>query len=166
MSLRLGALFQAMEHSGDGFGSAFGALAGFRSDVPGALDDWLELSGKFTSGAWNDNFAAFNPISSISQGEIFSGTQGGLALLEAGYHARMGTVLAGGILRYFIKTWDDPATDGKLCGAEIWGKAAWQPFDDLRLGMGAGAFFPGMGNAELYEGKTQWKLSFDLTLSF
>ena len=165
MSLALGAIFQAKEHNDIGFGAAFGVFAGFKADVPGDLNDWVDINGKFTSGDWNDNISSFIPITSITQGEIFTGTLAGLARLEAGYHARFNSLLAGASLRYFINTADKPMTEGKLCGGEIWGSADWQPMDDLRLGFGAGAFLPSLGNAKLYEDKMQWKLSFDLTLS-
>ena len=167
MSVSAGALFQAMESSDSGFSSAFGILARFRTDIPGPLNDWLNITGKFTSGSWNDSIGAFTPLSSVTQGDVFKGTLSGLALVSADYNVRIiNSLLVSGALRYFILTWDDPAAEGKLAGGEVWASVGWQPLDDIRLNLGGGAFFPGLGNAKLYEDKAQWKLSAGLTVSF
>jgi len=166
IGLSAGALLQTMQNS-EGAAAAFGFFAGMGAEVPGALNDWINAYIKFTSGASNENFPAFTPISSVSQGEVFQGPLSGLMLLSGDYSLRITkTMYAEAFLRYYIKTYDDPSTEGNLYGGEIWGSLAWQPFDDTRLTAGGGVFLPGLGN--VYPGDTDpmWKVNVILSMSF
>jgi hypothetical protein len=168
LGLNAGVLFEALEDGEGEFAAALGARLRLRMDLPGFLNDSLAVTMKFTSGQWNDTFTAFTPLSSPTQGDIFPGTLSGLALFSVDYAARFHrTLLLESVLRYFIRTWDDPASPGSLYGGELWASLAWQPLDDLRLSLGGGVFLPGLGNIDPGSGNDpQWKFAVGLTLSF
>jgi len=160
-----GALFEAMQSGGENFSVAFGFLAGMKMEMPGPLSDFLNVNFKFTSGP-NDNSIAFTPLSCVSQGDVFSGTISGLAFPSADYNVRIHyTLFAEGSLRYFIRTYDDSTTDGNLYGGEMWASLAWQPLDDIRLTVGGGVFFPGLGNVYPRGTDPGWKVNAVLALS-
>ncbi|MDR2619287.1 MAG: hypothetical protein LBC62_10495, partial [Treponema sp.] len=162
LGLNIGALVETMENGAGEFAAALGGLVRLKAELPGSLNDSLTTAVKFTSGNWNDTFAAFKPIISAAQGAVFTGPLSGLAVVSVDYAARFGrTLFLENALRYFARTWDDPAAPGALYGGELWGSLAWQPLDDLRLSLGGGAFFPGLGNIESSsdpDGKPLWKL--------
>jgi len=167
MRLSAGVLFEAMEAEEE-FAAALGFLARLGMDMPGSLNDSLSLTLKFTSGAWNDTFAAFTPISSFSQGMIFTGTLGGgLGMVSVDYSARLlQSLLAEATLRYFAMTYEDPAVDGNLYGGEFWASLAWQPVEDIRLSLGGGIFFPSLGNVYPSDTDPMWKARAVLSMSF
>jgi hypothetical protein len=121
---------------------------------------------KFTSGSGEDG-GTFIPVTSASQGEVFPGTIGGLALISLNYEARLlPSLFAECALRYFMRTYEDGSSPGNFYGAEIWASAAWQFFDDLRFNLSTGAFFPQMGNINIYGSDVMWKISAGLSVSF
>jgi len=161
--ITVGALLEALE-SEENFSAALGVLAGIRTDMPGSLNDRLNIIFKFGSGQRDDNLA-FTPLSSVAQGAVFQGTLSGLALLSANYSVRLNpTMFAEGTLRYFMSTHDDPSAEGNIYGGELWASLAWQPLDDIRLSVGGGVFLPGLGN--MYpDADPSWKLNAVLSLS-
>jgi len=168
MRITTAALFETMQFmatqndKGDVSG-AFGALAQVKTDLPGDLSDWLSFTVKFTSGSRD---GAFTPLTSITQGAIFPGTLAGLALIGADYSVKIiDSLFAEGALRYFIRTFDDPAADGAVYGGEFWASFAWQPFEDMRATLGTGAFFPGLGNVYPSNAGAMWKINAAVTLS-
>jgi len=162
----VGALFETLENEKGDFSAALGVLADFKIDVPGSLNDRFNAIIKITSGSWGEGFSAFTPVSSIAQGAIFQGTLSGLALLSAGYSARLhNTIFAEGILRYFISTYDDPSASGIFYGGEVWASFVWQPLDDIRLSLGGGVFLPVLGDA-FPDDDLSWKINAVLSLSF
>jgi hypothetical protein len=166
MEVTAGALFEAMQSGGENFYGAFGFLAGMKMDVPGPLNDQLNATFKFTSGPRGDDSMAFTPLSCLSQGDVFPGTISALAFPSAGYRVRIHyTLFAEGSLRYFIRTYDDSTTDGNLYGGEMWASLAWQPLEDIRLTVGGGVFFPGLGNVYPEGTDPGWKVNAVLTLS-
>ena len=166
LGISAGLLLEAMENDGD-FSAAFGFMARIWNDLPTKINDRLSTTIKFSSGAWNDAFSAFAPISSVTQGSIFPGTNAGLASLSIDYNARFHrTLAADAALRYFIRSYKDPAGNGSLFGGEIWASIAWQPLEDIRVSFGGGAFFPRLGNAYPSDTGVMWKISAGLLLSF
>jgi hypothetical protein len=173
MALNVGVLAETMEKKNWKFtGAALGALARFKMDVPGSLNDRVSVTAKFSSGDWNSDFAGFMPVSSRAQGSVFpdkmSGvdTISGLASLSADYFVKVfESVFLDGSLRYFARTYNHPNSAGIFYGGEFWVSLNWQPLDDLRLNVGGGIFFPGMGNADP-KGDALLKLIAGLTLSF
>ena len=165
VGIRIGAFFEAMENGEGIFSAALGALACFRTNVPGSLNDGFQLTAKFSSGWWNDTFIAFTPVNSIAQGVIFSGDFSGLALFRAGYDLLiLPSLLMEMNAAYFLRTYSISGI-GNLYGGELWASFTWQPFDDVRLNIGGGAFFPGMGNIYPSGADTMWKVSAGLSIS-
>jgi len=164
--ITVGALFETMENEEGDFAVALGALAGIKTDIPGSLNDRLGVTMKFSSGFWNDNFTAFTPLSSVAQGAVFQSPLSGLALLSADYSVRLhNTVFLEGILRYFMRTYNDPSAEGNFYGGELWASLAWQPLNDIRLSVGGGVFLPRLGNA-YPDADPSWKVNAVLSLSF
>ena len=163
--LSAGVLFEAMERE-ENFAAALGLLVRLGMDIPGSLNDRLQITLECTSGSWNDTFAVFIPISSPAQGMIFPETTAGLGTASIDYNARISPSLyAGAALRYFTMTYDDPAVDGYLYGGEFWASLAWQPFEDVRLNLGGGMFFPGLGNVYSSDTGPMWKVRAVLSIS-
>ena len=157
------ALFETMQNGGGDFNAAFGALARVKTDLPGGPSDWLGFTVKFTSGSTNDTFT---PLNSVTQGAVFPATLTGLALIGADYSVKIiNSLFVENTLRYFIRTFNDPASDGILYGGELWASLTWQPLDDIRATLGAGAFFPGFGNVYPSGTDVMWKVNAALTLS-
>jgi len=166
IGLSAGVLLQAMQNS-EGAAAAFGLFAGMGMEMPGALNDWISAYIKFTSDSSNENFPAFMPISSVSQGEVFQAPLSGLMLVSGDYSLRITkTMYTEAFLRYYIKTYNDPSTEGNFYGGEIWGSLAWQPFDDVRLTAGGGLFFPGLGDVYPDDTDLMWKVNVLLSMSF
>jgi hypothetical protein len=168
LRMNLGALFETMQNANGDFNTAFGALAQLRTSLPTSANDSFGLTAKFTSGTWNDTFTAFTPISSVPQGIIFSNDISALAMVSANYSIRIiNSLLAECALRYFMRTYNDSSPDGNLYGGELWASLAWQPLHDIRVTLGGGAFFPGLGNAHsAYGTNVMWKVNAGLSLSF
>jgi hypothetical protein len=165
-----GAFFEAMEMEGDiggnDFGMAFGALGAVRIDLPTPFNDGVKFTTKFSSGAWNDSFAAFTPLSAHSQGQVFAEPFSGMWVNKLNYEARLlPSLFAEAAFGYYARTYSQEGAGGNLYGGEAWAALAWQPFDDVRVNAGGGAFFPAMGNAKYNDGKVMWKVSAGLTLS-
>ena len=166
LRLTFGALLNT-QGNGDSIGASFGALARAKMDVPGILNDWMGATIKFTSGSEKNDLNIFTPISAVSQGSVYTGTNDGLMLIGVDYSIRIiNSLFAEGALRYFIRTYEDAATDGSLYGGELWATLAWQPFDDIRATLGCGAFFPGMGNVYPSGTDVMWKINAAVLLSF
>ena len=164
MALSGALLFELMQTDGS-LTMAFGAFASFGMEVPGALNDGLKLSLKFSSGNWNDSVAGITPISCLEQGMIFSQSIDSLFVVKAAYDARfLPSLLGEASFSYFINTGSD-GLDGNLYGAELWAAIGWQPLNDLRFVLGGGAFFPFMGNI-WSDADPTWKLSAALSVSF
>jgi hypothetical protein len=173
IGLTAGAFFETMEaeYSGESnFGAAFGALGILRIDLPTPVNDGLKITTKFSSksfGSVNDIVPAFTPLSSHSQGQVFAEPFSGMWVNKLNYEARLlRSLFAEAAFGYFIRTYSEEGSSGSLYGGEIWASFAWQPFDDVRVNLGGGAFFPGMGNMKYNDGKTMWKIGAGLSLSF
>ncbi|MDR2500824.1 MAG: hypothetical protein LBD37_07085 [Treponema sp.] len=164
--LTAGLACELMEDQDGKAGGAFGALARLQTEVPGGYKDGAALTVKYGSGPWNDAFA-FTPLSSPAQGEVFPGSLSGLLVIAADYGIQpRPAILAECVFRYFLRDHGVSGEEGKyLYGGELWASLAWQPLEDLRLSLGGGAFFPGLGN--IYgDSKPQGKLTIGLSLSF
>jgi len=149
----VGALFEAMEYKDRDSTIALGALARARMDVPGSLNDRLNIAIKLSSGQWDDFFY---------RGCAHQRPRSGNGIFRN--HLRPGVLF--GSLRYFARTYNEPAAEGNLYGGECWASVAWQPLDDIRLTLGGGAFFPSLGNIYPDGTDPMWKFIAGLSLSF
>jgi hypothetical protein len=154
----------------------FAAALGLLWALPGAPEDSLSLRFLASSPAEGDRLAAFMPVSSVSQGQVFNPPLTGIALLRGTYTLRPLHLLSlTGEASYFIRT--DTITfqdnrepdklkgDGHALGMELYATALWTPLPDLALSLGGGAFFPGLGNAFAEAAAIRWKASLALVLS-
>jgi len=165
--ITVGVLFEAMENKNRDFTAAWGALARAKMEVPGPLNDLLRVTMKLSSGQGNDTLTAIMPISARTQGMVFPGTISGLACFSTDYVVRvLDSLLINGNLHYFARTYNDSEAKGYLYGGEFWAFAVWQPLDDIRLTLGGGVFFPGLGNVYPDGTDPMWKFIAGLSLSF
>ena len=166
LAVTVGALFETMEYKDRDFTAAWGALACAKMDVPGSLNDLLSVTMKLSSGQGDDMLTAVVPISSRTQEMVFPGTISGLAYFSADYAVRiLDSLLIDSSLRCFARTYDDPAAEGNVYGGELWASAVWQPFNDIRLILRGGVFFPGLGNIYPDGTDLMWKFIAGLSLS-
>jgi hypothetical protein len=159
MKISGGFVFETMENRNGDLAAAFGALASLETDVPGSLNDSLQLTAKFSSGPMNETFTGFVPLSSVTQGMVFNGIFSGLWQAKVNYAARLSpSLLAETNVSYFGRTYSEIGSDGNLYGGEFWASLAWQPLEDIRATLGGGMFFPKTGDA-------YWKINAGLLLS-
>jgi len=163
IGVNAGVIVEIMENKENEAAAAFGLFAGIGTNVPGALNDWVDAYIKFTSGSIGDAFPVFMPISSVNQGEVFQEPLSGLMLISGDYSLRINrAIYTEAFLRYYIRTYGSFSG----YGGELWGSVAWQPFDDIRLTVGGGVFFPQLGNVYPDDTGTMWKVNAILTMSF
>jgi len=156
-----GFVFETMENKDGDFTAAYGAIAVIETDVPGSLNDSFILTAKYSSGPRDETFTGFIPLSSITQGMIFSGTFTGLWQAKIGYAVRLlPSLFAETNASYFGRTYNEIGSDGSRYGGEVWASLAWQPLEDVRATLGGGVFLPETG--DVYP----WKINAGLSLSF
>jgi len=162
---KAGFIFGTVFQLTDDFNMAAGAIARFRMDAPGPLNDGFNIIVKFGSGIWSDSFCAFLPVSSPAQGVIFPGSISGLVVFSADYMVRLNrTMYADAAFLYFTRSYNDAY--GNFYGGELQASFAWQPFEDLRLQIAGAAFFPGLGNAYPDDTGAMWKIVTGFAISF
>jgi hypothetical protein len=161
-----GVLIETMESDHGDAGAALGLLAQVKTALSATeFNDFVGFTLKFTSGATGDSFPSFAPITSTPQGNVFSQALAGLLLISADYSARIiESLYAEAALRYFIRTYKDIKTSGYLYGAEIWTFAAWRPYEDVRVTLGTGLFFPQLGNVYPSDADIMWKVTLGLAM--
>jgi len=162
-----GAVVQMMENSEGDFNMGLGALARFRMDAPGPLNDGFNITAKFGSGNWSDTFTAFTPVCSPAQGILFPGNISGLAVFSADYMVRLNRALfAETAFLYFTRSYNETLAKGNFYGGEFQASVQWQPLEDVRLTAAGAAFFPGIGNAYPDGSDIMWKIRAGLAISF
>jgi hypothetical protein len=167
MKISGGFVFETMENENGDLTAAYGALAVFETDMPGSPNDSLKLTGKYSSGPKDETFTGFAPLSSITQGMIFSGIFSGLWQTKVSYAVRiLPSLFAETNISYFGRTYSETGSDGNLYGGEIWASLAWQPLEDIRITLGGGIFLPGTGNAYPVGTENIWKINAGLSISF
>ena len=161
-----GFVFETKQNENGEFFFALGALANLRIDLSTKVNSWLGITAKFTTGSSEEISKSFLPVNSVPQGMIFQDSISGLALIGLDYNIKIiNNLFADCAFRYFIRTYDAPLSDGNFYGGELWASLAWQPLDDVRATFGAGAFFPGLGNAYPADTAAMFKISAGLILS-
>jgi len=128
----------------------------------------LSLTGRYSSGKKN-SIIPFIPVTTKPQGNVLQAKLSGISALFLDYDAKLyPNVSAGLTASYFVRNGDiDSAisfdSGGSALGCELFGRAAWNPFTDLSVNMGAGIFLPSLGNAAPDAGM-QWRLELGFTL--
>ncbi|MDR1248820.1 MAG: hypothetical protein LBK63_05900 [Treponema sp.] len=187
LSVRLGSrLAPGLELRADGiFGAGedpawavfFAGGLGLAWTPAGALDQRLSFRGLYSSPSLGDRLRPFTPVSSVSQGQVFSPALGGLSTFRGVYSLRpLASLSLTGEFSYFIRV--DTATfqdsrepdkqkdAGYFLGGEGYAALAWTPLPDLALTLGGGAFFPRLGNVFTEAAGIRWKAALTLMLSF
>jgi hypothetical protein len=128
-----------------------------------------------SSGAWSEGTRAFLPVNTIAQGKVLRPKLSGLALVEAGYSARIYQSLSADVeAAYFFRTdtytYNDPEIDSgslsPLLGGEIYGGLTWAPVSDISFSLGGGVFLPRTGNSFAPGTFTRWRVSLETIISF
>ena len=167
MSFAIGAVAETMENGEDDFFLAFGARMALRMEVPGSLNDSLKLTSKFSSGPWNETLAVFTPVTSVPQGQIFSGAISGVWVNRLNYDVKIANSLfMESSFSYFIRTFTPPEESGFLYGGELNASLSWQPLEDIRFYAGGGIFFPELGDIYPSGAEPMWKVHAGFYLSF
>jgi len=146
---------------------AFTGEAGLYFTIPANFSSTLSFTGCYTTGVINDLIGAFVPVTTKYSGEIFKAKMTGLTVLGLDYSARLADSFGFSLTALYFFRNDlvtannyltaGEITDNKLLGGELYAKLIWNPFSDLQLRLGGGAFFPSMGNVSK-DGKTLWKI--------
>jgi hypothetical protein len=152
----------------------FAAAGGMDWEVPGALQDMLQLGVRWSNGSTgSEGVIPFMPISSIAQGQVFSPNLSGLMTVQAKYTARLHRSFSASMeSTYFIRTDGEtvaraeyPASDARSLGGEVYGALQWVPTEDLMMTIGGGAFFPKLGAAFVPDSPVRWKVAAGLIFS-
>ena len=152
---------------GTKFAAAWEMGLGFIPPTP--FKDWINLTGRFTSGAIDkdSDVAQFQPITTLEQGDVLKAKLSGLSMIRLNYIVRsLPSLSLNFASSYFVLS--DKASymglpagrNGHFLGNEFSAKVLWVPLSDLRLSFVAGVFLPSLGNADP-KGKSLWR--FDLT---
>jgi hypothetical protein len=136
---------------------------------PGSAADRLSFGLRWASGKWGDVLAAFNPVTTETQGRVLKAKLSGLMVFEGSYRIRLARPLSAEVSAlYFIRTDGEtfPAASGSsyLLGPELDGRLVWVPVSDLSFILGGGAFFPQPGGAYDISG-LQWQVSLGVMIS-
>jgi hypothetical protein len=152
-----------LQIAGDEQGIGLAGELGATWIAPTPFYSQLSFIGKFSSGK-TDSIYPFVPVTTKLQGNVLQAKLSGISALSLDYTARVyPTVSAGLTASYFIRgdeeTYNSVDINGSASGFELFGKAAWNPFTDLSLTMGAGFFLPSIPKAD-----TQWRLELGIVL--
>jgi hypothetical protein len=141
-------------------------------DLPGALTDLVHAELRWGSGAVNRRIGPFTPVTSISQGNVFSPALTGLMNLRAAYTAGFRRTLSASaeavcFWRTDLETLTDRELDSaskdRYLGTETRAALTWAVQSALRLSAGGGVFFPGGAFRE--DAGLRWNLSGGVILS-
>lgn len=160
------------ENEGADLRANFAAALTADWDVPGALTDMLNAEFRWGSGAVNERFGPFIPVSGIAQGTVFTPALPGLMNARGSYTARFGRTFSLALEAVcFWRTDLETVKDGELnnaskdrfLGTELHGSLVWALQSALRLNAGGGIFFP--GGAFVEDAGVRWKVNAGIIVS-
>jgi hypothetical protein len=170
-SLDAGGAFNLIEKGG---AFQFGMLgeASLSIFFPAEFLNRLKVSGIFSSGGTSGAVSAFIPVTTEPLGDVLQAKVSGLSLIGLDYLARLNRAVSVGVSNtYFILSdqgsysgFPDNRNGGFFLGDELYGRLIWSPVSDLRLNLGAGAFFPMLGNVDPGAG-VRWKAELSAQLA-
>jgi hypothetical protein len=152
---------------------AFAGELGIGWSLPTSINDRLMLSGRFSSGTFDEEgtIQAFVPITSEPQGNVIKEKISGLSTIKLNYSARLHQTFSISLTNaYFILsdlgTYVGPPVgrDGYFLGNEFYGRAIWSPVSDFRITAGGGIFLPSLGNADK-DGEISWRVDLGVLLA-
>jgi len=151
----LGGCLETIQDSGDS-GIAFAGELGFGWMLPVFAQSQLSLLGRFSSGMAKDSVVrAFQPVTTMTQGEVFKKRLSGLSMISLDYTARFNRYISAGLSSSIFAD-----SGGSFLGSELFGKLYWSPASDLWLNLGGGVFFPYKENTG-----TLWRLELNAVFS-
>jgi len=166
----LGGGLELAEAKGADLGYALAGELGAAWQLPIKLDSQLSLLGRFTSGVIDgSSIVAFQPVTTVDQGDILQAKISGLSLISLDYLARVCPPFAFGITStYFIRsdkgTYQGYGSDGYFLGNEFSGRLLWSPVSDVQVNLGGGVFLPSLGDAAP-NADMLWRITLNVTLS-
>ena len=125
----LGVCLETIQEPEDS-GIAFAGELGFSWMLPVFAQSQLSLLGRFSSGA-------FQPVTSMPQGEVLKARLSGLSMISLDYTARFNRYISAGLSASLFMD-----SEASFSGNELFGKLYWSPTSDLWLNLGGGLFFP------------------------
>jgi hypothetical protein len=151
---------------------SFATDLGFSWLIPGDFISRLSFTWKYASGETGGFLSSFIPITTKYYGFIFEDKISGLSIFTLDYSARFHQTMGASLsASYFVRNGlafkNYPVStnsDGNLLGPEISARLIWNPFSDLQLNFGGGAFLPSLGNAGQDE-PTRWKVDLTATMT-
>jgi len=166
----LGGSFELVEATGEDTACALAGELGAAWMLPIKLQSQLSLLGRFTSGVvGGSSITAFQPITTVEQGDILQAKISGLSLIALDYLARVCTPLSFGVTStYFIRsdkgTYQGYGSNGYFLGNEFSGRLMWSPVSDVQVNLGGGVFLPSLGNAAP-DADMLWRVALNVTLA-
>jgi len=170
----LGGCFEINQNSADDeIGMSMAGEAGF-SWAP-TIGSQFSLLGRFSSGVTEGTgFQAFNPITTMPQGNLLKPAFSGLSMVSLDYIARLHqkislSLAASTFVRSDLGTYSAyPAvgvdSDNYFLGTEFFGRVFWSPVSDIQVNLGGGAFLPLLGDVAPEAGML-WRVELNLILS-
>jgi hypothetical protein len=168
-----GAVLELAEETGRDY-AAFAFSTEVQWLLPTAVSDMVTLSGRFSSGDWEEELGTFIPVTAEAQGKVLRPMLSGIALVEASYTARLHRSFSADISGAYLFRTDkttyaapdmDAASSSPLLGAEIYGGLSWTPFSDVLLSLGAGIFLPQTGRFFLDEAEPKYRVELAASIS-
>jgi len=133
----LGGCLETIQDSGDS-GVAYAGELGLDWIFPIFAQSQLSLLGRFSSGMQEDSAVrAFQPVTTMTQGNVLKARLSGLSMILLDYTARFNRFFSAGLSSSFFTE-----SGGSFLGNEFFGKLYWSPASDLWLNLGGGVFFP------------------------
>jgi hypothetical protein len=161
-----------VENAGKDPALCLAAALGADWEIPGATADMLSAELRWGSGAVSTRVVPFLPVTSITQGFVFTPTLSGTMNARISYAVRplsafsfsAAAVVFG---RTDVETFGDTELDGasknRYLGAEFYGQLVWAPESVLHFSGGGGVFFPGGAFRE--DARPRWNVNAGLVLA-
>ena len=143
----LGGCLEAIEDSSDPR-VEFAGEFGIGRMLPVFAQSQISLLGRFSSGA-------FQPVTTMPQGDVYKKRLSGLSMISLDYTARFDRYVSAGLSFSFFADSGDSSL-----GNELFGKLYWSPASDLWLNLGGGVFIPYTGNVGIL-----WRLELNAVFS-
>jgi len=151
----LGGCLETIQDSGES-GVAFAGELGFSWMLPVLAQSQLSLLGRFSSGTAEDSVVrAFQPVTTMTQGDVYKARLSELSMISLDYTARFNRYVSAGLSSSFFAD-----SGGSFLGNEFFGKLYWSPTSDLWLNLGGGVFLPYKENTG-----NLWRLELNAVLS-
>jgi hypothetical protein len=169
-----GAVLELAEESGKDPYAAFALSTELQCLLPGAVSDVLTVTGRFSSGAWNDRIGVYIPLTAEAQGNVLRPMLSGIALAETAYSARFHRSFSTTVsAAYFFRTDKttyaasdmDAGSASPFLGGEIYGSLSWAPFSDVLFSLGGGVFLPRTGKVFSDNAKVKYRVELTAGIS-